>query len=379
MKPLPPMPRPYSVNLESTLGCNLACVMCGSHLSGVTKTRHIMDPALIAQIEAEVLPGVRELSLTVAGEPFMTPKIQGFVDLASRTGAEIQLNTNATLLKDNKILRRVLVGASVIKISVDGATAEIYESIREGAEFPAVLANIRMLVRVREELPPAQRPRLAMCMVLMRRNVHQLPAMVEMACRLGLDRLEVAHLTVLSPALDAESLRHQPEEADRWIRAAREHADHLGFRVALPPLMDGSRLAPSPRASARLLAQELRGLTRTRVERAARALGQKARLAAWSRAVGGAVPCSFLQGGVFVTIGGDVAPCPMPGRPIAGNLREQPFDQIWNGPVLSAMRQGFLEGKPTGCCAHCSQNPHGYRPGDLRTVRPADGVYTSVT
>ena len=53
---LPPMPAPSWVNLESTLGCNLGCVMCGSHISGATQARGTMDPALLAQVEAEVLP-----------------------------------------------------------------------------------------------------------------------------------------------------------------------------------------------------------------------------------------------------------------------------------------------------------------------------------
>ena len=44
--------------------------MCGSHLSGVTKLRRSMDAALLERVEAEVMHGVKELSLTVAGEPF---------------------------------------------------------------------------------------------------------------------------------------------------------------------------------------------------------------------------------------------------------------------------------------------------------------------
>ena len=68
VKPLPPMPHPVNLNVESTLGCNLECVMCGSHLSGVTKLRRSMDSELLARVEEEIAPGVTELSLTVAGE-----------------------------------------------------------------------------------------------------------------------------------------------------------------------------------------------------------------------------------------------------------------------------------------------------------------------
>jgi len=106
------------------------------------------------------------------------------------------------------------------------------------------------------------------------------------------------------------------------------------------------------------------------VQRLRRTLERKRAMAKWSRKAGGRVPCRFLQDGVFITIQGEVAPCPMPGRPIAGDLHTQSFDDIWNGEVLTAMRKGFIDGQPQPCCAHCSQNPEGYEPADPNTVRP---------
>ncbi len=374
-RPLPSMPRPVLVNLESTLGCNLECVMCGSHLSGVTKLRRSMSPELVAQVEREVLPGVVDLALTVAGEPFMTPKLASFVALAERGGQRLQLNSNATLLRDSDLLRRILRQSSAVRFSVDGATAETYASIRGQADFDQVVANIAMASRVRAELPPAERPRLALCMVLMRRNVEELPAMVALAHRLGMDQLEVAHLTVLTPDMDAESLRHHPALCDRMLAEAQARADALGLRVVLPPAMQRPPPAPSPATRARLALQELRRLRPRQARRVARRGLHRVRLRLWELRAGGRVPCHFLQGGVFVTINGDVAPCPMPGRPIAGNLHERSFRDIWNGPVLTRMREGFLRGEPERCCAHCSQNPHGYDPADEATARPPQGSF----
>ena len=363
------------VNLESTLGCNLECVMCGSHLTGVTKLRESMDPALLSRVEAELLPGVVDLALTVAGEPFMTPKLDRFVAVAERGGQWLQLNSNATLLKDSGLLRRVLAQSSALRFSVDGATAETYGSIRGEADFDRVIENIAMTVALRGELPAERRPRLAMCMVLMRRNVHELVQMVELAHRLGLDQLEVAHLTVLTEEMEEESLRHHPEECDRWLRAAQARANALAFRVVLPPLMSGEALRPRRPTQARLALQELRRLRGRGLRRVLRRGWHRVGLRLWERRAGGAVPCHFLQSGVFVTINGDVAPCPMPGRPLAGNLHESSFEQIWNGPVLTAMRRGFLSGSPFDCCAHCSQNPNGYDPADPATASPEVDVH----
>lgn len=372
VKPLPPVPHPVNLNLESTLGCNLECVMCGSHLSGVTKMRRSMDSELLARVEAQVVDGIEELSLTVAGEPFLTPRLPQFVAVAERHGAELSLNTNATLLKDTNLLRRVMRQSSVLRFSVDGATAETYEAIRVKSSFATVIENIQLAVKIRDELPRNERPRLVMCMVLMRDNVHELVEMVRLADELRLDRLDVAHVTVLVPEMDAQSTRHIPAEVDAALKAAQHEADVRGFRANLPPLMSGVRVTRSPRAAMRLGLAELRQISSRRLHRLARTLSRKAVMARWSRSAGGRVPCHFLQDGVFITIQGEVAPCPMPGRPIAGNLWEQSFDAIWNGEVLTRMRRGFIDGEPERCCAHCSQNPNGYEPADPKTAAPPD-------
>lgn len=372
VKSLPPVPHPVNLNLESTLGCNLECVMCGSHLSGVTKMRRSMDEELLARVEKQVVSGIEELSLTVAGEPFLTPRLPQFVAVAERHGAELSLNTNATLLKDTGLVRRVMRQSSVLRFSVDGATAKTYEAIRVKSDFGTVIENIELVVRIRDELPRNERPRLVMCMVLMRDNVHELVEMVRLADRLGLDRLDVAHVTVLVPELDNQSTRHIPDVVDDALHAAQQEADARGFRVNLPPLMSGERVRRSPQAKLRLGLTELKQISTRRLQRLAKTLNRKTVMARWSRSAGGHVPCRFLQDGVFITIQGEVAPCPMPGRPIAGNLWEKSFAEIWNGEVLTRMRRGFIDGTPEDCCAHCSQNPNGYEPADPRTAAPPD-------
>ena len=344
--------------------------MCGSHLSGVTKMRRSMDPELLAQVEREVAVGIEELSLTVAGEPFLTPRLPQFVEVAERVGAALSLNTNATLLKDTKLFQRVMRQSAVLRFSVDGATAETYEAIRVGGDFELVLANIKMAVSVRDRLPREQRPRLVMCMVAMKANIHELSAMVDLAHSLGLDRLDVAHLTVLVPEMDPQSTRHDPDRTNSALLGAQRRADTLGFRINLPPLIDGVRVSPSAKARLKLGVAELRGVTLRRLKRLAATVDRRRQMAQWAHKAGGRVPCRFLQDGVFITIQGEVAPCPMPGRPIAGNLNQTPFTEIWNGPVLTAMRRGFIEGAPMDCCAHCSQNSVGYKPGDASTAAP---------
>jgi len=368
--PLPPLPPPTLVNLESSLGCNLSCVMCAAHLTGITRTHRVMSDELLARVEAEVLPGAHQLALTVAAEPFASPSLRDFVALAKRHGVRLQLTTNATLIRDDALLRDVLAQSGAIHFSVDGATPAVFEAIRVGARFEHVLENIRRVVKARRELPTDQRPDLAMSVVLMRRNIHQLPDLVDLCADLGLDAIGMAHLTVMTPELDGESLRHDPDLAERWIAAARHRADARRVVFTAPPRMDGTPQPISLSARRTWLRRERATWRGAGGHRKLRALTHRLRLRLWSWRAEGRVPCHYLQARTFISIGGDVTPCCMPGRPVAGNLREQSFAEIWNGPVLTSMREGFLRGEPWTCCDHCSVNPRGHVPADEQTTRP---------
>ena len=330
-----------------------------------------MSKALIEKIQTEVLSSATDLSLTVAGEPFMTPKIRDFVELAKSSDVQLQLNTNATLIKDSDLLRDVLRQSSVLKISLDGH-GETYEAIRHGAIWSEVLEKVKLVVRVRKSLPKHEQPRLAICMVVMRQNLHQLVDMVEFSHAVGVDRFEATYITVMSDDMEHQSPRLEPVAADAAVRKARDRADELKFRAHLPPLMNGETLSVNQRAQASLAMSELRGITKTRLNRLTNSVKSKIVHKVWSKQASGEIPCKFLRSGVFISVGGDVAPCPMPGRPVAGNLYKQSFDAIWNGEVLTSMRQGFVNGSPHHCCAHCSQSPGRYVPSDPETSKPKD-------
>ena len=64
--------------------------------------------------------------------------------------------------------------------------------------------------------------------------------------------------------------------------------------------------------------------------------------------------CKFLWNELFVSLSGDVAPCCTQGRPVVGNIHDQPLDQIWNSKLMKGMRKGLYEGKPIPACRDCN-------------------------
>ena len=86
--------------------------------------------------------------------------------------------TNGMLL-DERLLRKILrLSArplSYIVFSVDGATRQTYETIRQGGDFRRVWRNLENAVRLREREPGLGHPALRLEFVAMRRNAGNWP------------------------------------------------------------------------------------------------------------------------------------------------------------------------------------------------------------
>jgi MoaA/NifB/PqqE/SkfB family radical SAM enzyme len=79
-----------------------------------------------------------------------------------------------------------------INVSLDAATPDTYRKIR-GADFNAVLNNIRNFVHIRDQLG-SKAPLLYLNMTLMRANIEELPLFIELVSQLKGDRAYFFHM-----------------------------------------------------------------------------------------------------------------------------------------------------------------------------------------
>jgi MoaA/NifB/PqqE/SkfB family radical SAM enzyme len=177
----------------------------------------------------------------------MHPRFFEMVEAAVARGIEVSTNSNGTLLNSGRAERCVISGLHEIHISIDGATAETYEHIRVRARFDRVIANVEGLVAARRRLA-CTNPRIRLVVVAMRKNLAELPALVRLAHRLGIDSVFVQHLChdfgesslpehyrPMRDFVDAETL--QGEDHDRVkhnFAEARAVATALGVELRLP-------------------------------------------------------------------------------------------------------------------------------------------------
>src|SRR5262249_26549038 len=182
-----------SLQLEVTGSCNFKCRMC------LVRYRPTLGRSASISFERfrrlmESLPLVRDVTLQGLGEPLLAPDVFEIVAWASARGVRIGFNTNGSLLTRRAGERLLEAGLDWLYVSVDGARKETYEFVRGQARFEVVERNVRGFVALMRERG-ATRPELSLVMVLMRRNLPELPAIVEQAARWGIPRVAAQNLS----------------------------------------------------------------------------------------------------------------------------------------------------------------------------------------
>ncbi|MSP54259.1 MAG: radical SAM/SPASM domain-containing protein [Myxococcales bacterium] len=347
-----PPPWPTWINVENTLRCNLECIWCAQHLVGSTRSGVDMPLALFDRIVDQVLPRVSRLSFSVAGEPTIAPHFLDFLDRVNTLDITTELVTNATALHRPGLLDRLLPRLGLLIASLDGARPETVERIRAGARHARILENLQRFQRARLARPAGSRPEFMLAMTLSTANIDELPDLVDLASRLGADRVACCWLEVLDPSLLGLSLHAVPDRVEERLAAARAMAVRRGVGLDLP---GEPPLSPrqDPGAAARRVLSSLRGGARRRS--ALRAALARAAVRAWELRSGLGARCSFLWGRAYLHAGGAVSPCCVQGRPYVGNLHERSFEAIWTGPEMTALRVGMFDGAPHAACTRCSQ------------------------
>lgn len=347
-----PPPWPTWINVENTLRCNLECIWCAQHLVGSTRSGVDMALPLFERIVNEVLPRASRVSFSVAGEPTIAPHFLEFLERVNTLDVTTELVTNATALHRPGLLERLLPRLGLLIASVDGARPETVERIRAGARHVRILENLQRFQQARRARPAGSRPEFVLAMTLSTANIDELPEVVDLAWRLGADRVACCWLEVHDPSLLGLSLHAAPGRVEERLTAARTTARRRGIGLELPGEPPVCRVE-GPGAATRRVLSSLGDRARRRS--ALRAALSRAAIRAWEVRTGLGARCSFLWGRAYLHAGGAVSPCCVQGRPYVGNLNEQSFEAIWTGPAMTALRLGMFDGAPHSACTRCSQ------------------------
>jgi radical SAM protein with 4Fe4S-binding SPASM domain len=310
---------PLSVQLDLTYRCNERCIHCylDHEDHGEMTTAEILG--LLDQLAAA---GVFFLNVS-GGEIFMRPDLFTIIEHARKRQFSVKLKTNGVMIREAKARRIAALGVEAVQISLyshDAATHDEITKLR--GSFKRTVEGARLLRDAGVKVIFAN--------VLMQQNADHYKQVQALAAEMGI-RYEVD--ATITPMMDG----------DRRI-------------VALN--MDGGRLAAIMHDTTLLGDQAERLLAApsgpTPLDEAYKTL-----------------PCSAGHTACYVSPYGDVFPCvQFPFK--VGNVREQPFIDIWkHSPELNevrAIRVSDLDG--CSSCVHgssCTRCPGlAYLEGNMR-------------
>lgn len=185
-QPLPEWPTRMEFALSTR--CNLQCVMCAGEFSSAIRTRReglppLPEPygeAFLAELDPFL--GHLEQARFLGGEPFLAEINFRIWERMVEQGLQVDCNvtTNGTCWTPR--VERVLESLPFsIGVSIDGATRTTVESIRAGASFDEVMANLARFVAYRDRTGGS----LSLTFCLMAQNVHEFVDYLLMAEDLG--------------------------------------------------------------------------------------------------------------------------------------------------------------------------------------------------
>jgi short-subunit dehydrogenase/MoaA/NifB/PqqE/SkfB family radical SAM enzyme len=229
-----PKARPWHLlQVESSLSCNLKCIMCPwQKFASALGDKAVMQPQIWQAIRPH-LPRIQSIDFTGGGEPLLQPHLVQWVHDAHLAGCETGILTNALLLDEAKADALMAAGIDWICVSMDGATAGMYNTIRTGSDFDRVCRNVAMLSRLRRN----KHPKLMINFVLMTINIDQVEAMVSLGARLGVDQLNFKQCDVIRGrhgrglGLFAPTADKAIRQLEKRLAKARRRAAKLGIET----------------------------------------------------------------------------------------------------------------------------------------------------
>jgi MoaA/NifB/PqqE/SkfB family radical SAM enzyme len=261
------------LQIEPTTRCNFTCGFCAGRAMPQTD---LPWERFLGALEA--FPALEHIELQGEGEPLLHPRFFDMVAHARARAVRVSIITNGSLFSDEAIERILSLGIDKIAVSIESPDPERFQQIR-GGKLDKVLRGVAALVS-RRNTRALERPTVGLSITVLRSTQAELPAILALYDRLGLD----GGIT-LQPLQAMEAYAQHYGEALREELLTEREADRMFARFFTDA--DVRRVQAS-RGAARGFFDEL--------------------MAGWKPAKG---TCPWLEGGLYVHNGGAVTACCM--------------------------------------------------------------------
>jgi radical SAM protein with 4Fe4S-binding SPASM domain len=285
--------------------CNLRCPFCATGNGSLALSKEFLQQRDFDTV-LERLPALKSLALYQWGEPLLNPAIHGMIEAAAAKGTDVVISTHLSLKDFDAAAARRLVTSGLVRliVSCDGASQRTYQRYRVGGDFNLVMRNLKLLLAAKSELK-LTKPRIDWQFLVHRGNQHEIGKASRLAKKLGVglifEKLGIPAERQRAWSPDPGILRKVPQEKRRSPRRGWDDRPDKWPSICLQ---------------------------------------------AWDMPV--------------IHSDGTVLPCCVVSdrRHGLGNIFKEPFEKIWNKPLIVAMRRYLKSGTKSARKLPCYGCPH---------------------
>jgi AdoMet-dependent heme synthase len=304
---------------EVTRSCNLACIHCRASAQDHPYENELTTEECLQFLD-ELAAFASPIVILTGGEPLLRPDIFEVARYGTGKGFRMTMAVNGTLLSPDVVETMLDAGIQRISVSIDGAGADSHDAFRQvkGA-FEGALRGISYARAAGLDFQ--------INTTITQQNLHELEAIQQLAVSLG---AVAHHIFLLVPMGRGKDLADRAISAEQYEKALHwfyEQKDKV-------PLQLKATCAP-----------HYYRILRQRAQSEGRKVDfQSFGLDAVTRG------CLGGTGFAFVSHVGQVQPCGYL-ELNCGNIREQPFKEIWQGSSIFQDLRNFK--KYEGKCGRC--------------------------
>lgn len=148
LKYSPNFPNIFAIETSSL--CNLNCVMCPREI--MTRPKINMPFDIFKSAVEQIGNRQRRIILHLGGEPLLNKQLPDLIAYAHQHSLITVLSTNGTIMNEAIAAKLINSGLDQLIIALDSLDPQKYESIRVGANYEKVMANITTFSQMSKRL-----------------------------------------------------------------------------------------------------------------------------------------------------------------------------------------------------------------------------------
>ncbi len=324
---------PLRLTVFPTNICNIECKHCWQRWADYDKTykSEMSDERLLKLVDEAHEIGVQEWYFVGGGDSMGRGKtVMQMCEKIRALGMNGGIHTNGTLFRPGMFEKLIDIGWKLIWVSLDGPNEKINDYIRSRG-FKKATDNLKRLAELKKERG-AEFPKAGIYCTLTNLTFDKIVDFVELAHECGCNEgVNISGLIVEGPeSAEFELSPEQKAALPGHIEAAIVRAEELGINTNFRTYLDEELLHD--------------GMDMHRGYQYAKVPG-----------IAGAM-CYEPWTSISLLPDGKLGPCCAFYDDNAVSIKETSLVEVWNGPYMTAVREGMLNGNPPAYCKRCPSN-----------------------